>query len=293
MKQKIILCKGLPASGKSFWAKQYCIDNPDFKRVNKDDVREKHGNQPWSSKLEKEYLKEERDNGLLYLSQKFNLIIDDTNFNSIHEEYWKGIAEEKGYDFEVKFFDVDLKTCLQRNALRANPVPEVAIRSMHSKYIRLAPKFDDRVILKQDMSLRKAIIVDMDGTLALINGRSPYDTTKVNTDKCNTDLKYLIESWFLSFHDPLGCAVIILSGREDKCMDDTKKWLNDNRIFHTHIFMRKSGDFRADEIVKKEIYEAEIKDKFYVNAVFDDRNKVVKMWRDLGLLCCQVYYGDF
>jgi predicted kinase len=293
MKQKIILTRGLPASGKSFWAKQYCIDNPDFKRVNKDDVREKYPDDTWSSKNEKKYLEEERVNGKLYLSQGFSLIVDDTNFNKIHEDFWKEVADDLKCDFEIKVFDTDLKTCLQRNALRAKPVPEVAIRSMYNKYVRLAPKFDDRFILNQDIRLRKAIIVDMDGTLALINGRSPYDTTKVSTDKCNEDLAYLIESWSLSFFDPMGCAVIILSGREDKAMDDTKKWLEDNGIYFTHIFMRKSGDFRPDEVIKKEIYEAEIKDKFYVNAVFDDRNKVVKMWRDLGLLCCQVYYGDF
>lgn len=293
MKQKILMLKGIPGSGKSFYRKQFVLDNPNWKYVNKDEVRLEFPEETWSSQNEKKYLNLERNRGIDYLIQGFNLIVDDTNFNTTHEDYWRNIAEEKDYDFEIKFFDTPLKTCIERNALRANPVPEVAIRSMHSKYVKNAPKFDDRLILKQDMGLRKAIIVDMDGTLALINGRSPYDTTKVDTDKCNEDLKYLIESWALSFKDPQGCAVIILSGREDKAMDDTKAWLNKNRVSHTHIFMRKSGDFRPDEVVKKEIYEAEIKGKFYVNAVFDDRNKVVKMWRDLGLLCCQVYYGDF
>jgi len=293
MKQKILMLKGIPGSGKSFYRKQFILDNPNWKHVNRDEIRLEFPEETWSSQNEKKYLNLEHTRGIEYLNQGFNLILDNTNFNTIHEDYWKSIAEEKGCDFEIKVFDTDLKTCLQRNALRAKPVPEVAIRSMYNKYVRLAPKFDDRVILKQDISLRKAIIVDMDGTLALINGRSPYDTTKVNTDKCNEDLAYLIESWALSFYDPMSYAVIILSGREDKAMDDTKKWLEDNGITFTHIFMRKTGDFRPDEVVKKELYEANIKDKFYVNAVFDDRNKVVKMWRDLGLLCCQVYYGDF
>ena len=59
------------------------------------------------------------------------------------------------------------------------------------------------------------------------------------------------------------------------------------------LIMRKQGDFRADDIVKKELYETYLKDKFNVLCVFDDRDKVVKMWREEGILCNQVYYGDF
>ena len=43
----------------------------------------------------------------------------------------------------------------------------------------------------------------------------------------------------------------------------------------------------------KELYEKYIKDSYNVLCVFDDRQKVVDMWREEGLLCCQVYYGDF
>jgi hypothetical protein len=57
--------------------------------------------------------------------------------------------------------------------------------------------------------------------------------------------------------------------------------------------MRTEGDHRSDDIVKKEIYEKRIAPQYDVVIVFDDRDKVVKMWRDLGLLCGQVYYGDF
>jgi hypothetical protein len=57
--------------------------------------------------------------------------------------------------------------------------------------------------------------------------------------------------------------------------------------------MRKSGDYRKDYEVKKEIYETYIKDKFNVLCVLDDRQSVVDMWRSLGLTCLQVNYGDF
>ena len=52
MEQKIILCKGLPGSGKSTWSKQYCIDNPEFVRINKDDIRELIGSPKFSREIE-------------------------------------------------------------------------------------------------------------------------------------------------------------------------------------------------------------------------------------------------
>lgn len=90
----------------------------------------------------------------------------------------------------------------------------------------------------------------------------------------------------------------------DDCREITTQWINDNIYRHKwtnmgiqeenwKLLMRAKGDHRSDDVVKKEIWETKIKPWWDVVAVFDDRDKVVKMWRDLGLLCCQVYYGDF
>jgi hypothetical protein len=57
--------------------------------------------------------------------------------------------------------------------------------------------------------------------------------------------------------------------------------------------MRDEGDHRSDEVVKKEIYENYIAPWWDVVCVFEDRNRVVKMWRDIGLLVAQVWDGDF
>jgi hypothetical protein len=59
------------------------------------------------------------------------------------------------------------------------------------------------------------------------------------------------------------------------------------------LFMRKSGDYRKDSVVKKEIYERHIKEDFNVEFVLDDRDQVVKMWREQGLVCLQVAEGNF
>ncbi|NDD85793.1 polynucleotide kinase, partial [bacterium] len=87
--------------------------------------------------------------------------------------------------------------------------------------------------------------------------------------------------------------VIIVSGRDDSCRDVTRKWLEDNYIPYDELHMRKTDDDRDDRIVKKEIFDAWIKDRYNVKFVLDDRNRVVEMWRSLGLKVLQVGEGDF
>lgn len=64
-------------------------------------------------------------------------------------------------------------------------------------------------------------------------------------------------------------------------------------VSHYTLIMRKQGDHRKDTIYKEEVYHAQIENDFDVVAVFEDRDQTTKMWRDLGLLTCQVYYGNF
>ena len=57
--------------------------------------------------------------------------------------------------------------------------------------------------------------------------------------------------------------------------------------------MRPEGDTRKDAILKREIYEREIRNRYNVAYVLDDRDQTVRVWRDLGLTCLQVADGDF
>lgn len=71
------------------------------------------------------------------------------------------------------------------------------------------------------------------------------------------------------------------------------KFLANNSIEIDVLLMRKTADNRKDFIVKKEIFDAEIRHKYQTEFVLDDRNQVVDMWRnELKLPCFQVYYGD-
>jgi hypothetical protein len=85
----------------------------------------------------------------------------------------------------------------------------------------------------------------------------------------------------------------VVARRDDSCRQATAAWLSDNGINHHKMLMRKAGDNRRDSIIKEEIFWDEIEPHYNVVCVLDDRDQVVEMWRDLGLKCLQVEYGNF
>jgi hydroxymethylpyrimidine pyrophosphatase-like HAD family hydrolase len=162
---------------------------------------------------------------------------------------------------------------------------------------------DDRKMLEWDSSKRKAIIVDIDGTLALRNNRSPFDYEKASGDTADFRVCDIIKALIESDRD---YEVFFLTGREgtDECRRITSEWINDHvypKQGHNGflpkdnwtLLMRPEGEYLPDEVIKKKIWEEKIKPWYDVVAVFDDRDRVVKMWRDEGLLCLQPYWGDF
>jgi predicted kinase len=133
--QKIIFLRGLPGSGKSTWAKQYCLDNPDFVRINKDDIRILLGNFPFSNKFENQVLAFQRQVGCTILSLGKSIIVDDTNFAEKHWQYWSEISESMGISVEIKFFDTPLWECIERDLNREYSVGKSVICSMYNKYL--------------------------------------------------------------------------------------------------------------------------------------------------------------
>lgn len=134
----------------------------------------------------------------------------------------------------------------------------------------------------------KAIIVDIDGTLAHMGDRSPYDPTKYHEDTVHAVIADIVV-----VYRSHGYEIIVCSGRDDDYYDTTAKWLTNNKIPFDVLLMREAGDKREDSIIKKELYLRFIKPKYDVHFVLDDRDRVVKMWREQGLKCLQVAEGDF
>ena len=140
--------------------------------------------------------------------------------------------------------------------------------------------------------LPKAVIVDIDGTIASRNERSPYDMTRVVEDAPVPQIIQLVK--ILAEN---GYKIIFVSGRTEDGRQETDRWFMyhmPESIDTSILYMRKVGDNRNDAVVKKEIYLEHIHDKYDVLLTIDDRDRVVSMWRtELGLTCLQVNYGNF
>ena len=165
---------------------------------------------------------------------------------------------------------------------RPNSVGARVITDMHFR--RVEPTKEVQVYAP---NCPDAIVVDLDGTLALHNGRSPYDFEAVLSDSLNVPLEKVITRLAHSH------LVIICTGRPDSCRLDTIAWLSKFGIRYGALHMRKTDDVKPDHVVKLEIFQNYIEPFYNVTAVFDDRNQVVDMWRRQGLLVCQVNQGDF
>lgn len=131
---KLIMLKGLPASGKSTWAKEHVQENPGFRRVNKDDIRSmvyegtRNNHEHETIAIRDMLIKFWMDNG-------YDIIVDDTNFNSYHEKRLRQLAEAGGYEFEIKIFNTPLQECIDRDSGRYwTQVGEDVIRDMYKKY---------------------------------------------------------------------------------------------------------------------------------------------------------------
>lgn len=280
-RRKLLMLKGLPASGKSTYAKE--LESKGWARVNKDDIR-KEFFPDYTFKDEKEVVYMEDAEIIAELREGNNVVVDDTNFAPKHQQRLEKIAKEEDADFEVLFIDTPLEECIKRNRKRANNVPMEAILNMYRKYI--APYREEHV--KYNDALDEAILVDIDGTLAHIdsdNPRSPYDASRAMEDVLDDAVSVLASMCYQH-----GYRVIILTGRHSGHLQVTKDWLAANGVEYDEIHCRDEEDTRADYIVKKELFEQHVKDKYNVKFVVDDRPQVCRMWRSLGLKTLQV--GD-
>lgn len=293
-KQKIILTRGLPASGKSTWAVEYVKNsNGKAKRVNKDLLREMIDAGIYS-KTNEQMILNARDNLICNFIEggAETIIVDDTNFEEKHFDNIKGLTDafnnlgRHNITVEYKdFLDVPLEDCLHRDSLRPKPVGEKVIKSMHQRYILPTIK-EGPVVNKKG----NAIIVDIDGTLAHRCDRQWFDYSKVDQDDLDVTVDGIVRAYAKK-----GYTILIVSGREgtEECRSKTLSWLDKHKIPYYDLMMRKQGDYRRDSIVKEEIYNNYIKDKFDVEFVLDDRQAVVDKWREMGLKCLQVAPGQF
>lgn len=272
---RLMMLQGLPASGKTTYAKELAAKG--WVRVNKDDLRAMLHDSKWSQNNEKAVLAGRDLIIRAALTAKRNVVVDDTNFAPKHEATLRALAKEYHADFEIRSFDTDVEECITRDLKRANSVGERVIRQMYRRYVN-PPK------QRPVSNLPRAAIFDIDGTLAIMGNRSPYDWPKVGEDKRNPEV---IELLYMMLEG--GFAILLFSGRDSVCRPQTEKWLEENALPDSLLFMRPEGDTRKDVEVKREFYEEASKRYDIVYAV-DDRLQVCRLWHELGL--CLLRVGD-
>lgn len=290
--KKVIILRGLPGSGKSTYARQLLAETPGaYKRINRDDLRAMLDNGHWSKGNEK-FVKQVRDLLIITaLSEGKHVIVDDTNLALHNETRIREVVREyncthnDSAQVELKEMETPLEACIARDALRPNPVGAARIREMHRQFMADA----EQQLMQQDESLPRAIICDLDGTLALLNGRNPFDAAQCEKDLLNRPVAEVLKRM-----RDVGYKILLLSGRQAAHRQPTLNWLARHEIPFDMLEMRATGDNRMDAVIKKELFDRHIRGRFFIEFVMDDRNQVVDLWRrDLGLPCFQVNYGDF
>lgn len=133
----------------------------------------------------------------------------------------------------------------------------------------------------------KAWIVDIDGTLALLGDRSPFNMAQVHRDKPNEPVVAVVRALSRDF------KIVLVSGRDERSRGATEAWMKHWNVPFDALYMRRDKDFRPDEVVKAQILERDLLPAYDIIGVIDDRQKVVDMWRARGLTCLQVAPGDF
>lgn len=299
MTQELVINRGIPASGKSTYAKQWVAQEPKRLRVNRDDIRMQLFNKGFD--VDEEFVTKIEDATIrTALQSGYSVIVDDCNIEPKYIKRFVGIAVSHNVTPRLQEHIISLDEAIKRNNIRWNTstegpfVPENVIVRMHSRMQKIGPvtvELPDSVELYVAKEFTpQAIIVDVDGTIAHRNpnGRGPFDWMRVDEDTVIHPVANLVRDQYMT-----GLEVIVVSGRDSICYGKTHAWLCNNGIPFDKLFMRPQGDMRKDSIVKREIFDNHIRNEYNVQYVLDDRQQVVDMWRSLGLTCLQVDYGDF
>lgn len=303
---RVHITTGLPASGKTTRAMELLADaKGSIRRVNLDSIRTMldgpAAHDVWSHRHEGVAQDVQAAAVRACLAQGFDVIVDNTHLGARSlSAVRKVFAEFDDLAFAVHdFTDVPLEECLRRDALRENPVGEEAIRRLDKRHQgaakgewKLTPEWlADRFVPTSyvaDASLPKALLVDIDGTLALNVSRGPYDFERCGEDSLNDPVAEAVSLYAANGH-----RIILLSGRGNEYRPQTEGWLGAHAVPYDELWMRPAGDTRRDDVVKAELFDAHVRDRYAVSHSLDDRDRCIRLWRQMGLSSWQVAPGNF
>lgn len=311
---KLSITVGLPGSGKTTKAKEIAALNPlNTILVSRDDLRFLlyNGEGILDSTLENYITKVQKDIVKSGLKAGKHVVVHDMNLRAKYRKQWAEIARDLGAEFNIiDCTQVSVAECMSNDQHRfergGRRVGKDVILSLSHKFknelkadtwkpykLYPAEAFQPKVSydkVEWEPGLPKAIIVDIDGTVADCTGvRNPYDETKYHLDQPKEDVIRLIRD----LHYVCGYKVIFVSGRHEDHMNVTEEWLYEHvKVPIEGLFMRYERG-TEDSVIKAELFDRHIRGRYNNVCVFDDRDRVVEMWRSLGLLTNQVQKGEF
>lgn len=302
MSQVLLVVRGIPASGKSFFAKKWAQeDSLNRARVNRDDIRfANFGSYVLPPELEGIVTKLELAQVDILLKAGKSVVIDNQNLRAKYLKPYLQLAEKYNAVVLHKDFPIELKEALARNAARERQVDEDYLKKVFQNFIRKGsfpafPILDSSIggvegIYVPDESKPTAILLDVDGTAMKMSAdRGPFDWHKVLLDTPNKPVVEAVKALQSAGH-----KIIVMSGRDESCKEDTLLQLEDAGIVVEAIFMRPEGDDRKDNLVKDELFNSYVRTEYNVLFALDDRDQVVDHYRQkLGLTVFQVDYGNF
>jgi predicted kinase len=300
---ELVILRGLPGSGKTTHAETLAFLDGG-RVVGRDHIRALTGikNGVGSRKQEDEISKVQDQLITAGLLSGQNVYVDDINLKAAYVKRLIRLAVHLGASWSIEDLTyIPLTECLRRNAARSRVVPSDVIRSYHKRFIEgkgfplpvpdgvFDPKLAPVKPYMPDETKPSVVLIDIDGTVALMNGRKPHDYDRVSEDLPNIPVIHVVRSVISQ-----GLHPVFLSGRPDSCEEATGFWIN-KHVYSgpRHLLMRRTGDFRADFEVKMELFDQHIRDTFNVRYALDDRNQVVDMYRAMGITVLQVAPGNF
>lgn len=238
-----------------------------------------------------------------------DIVIDRMNFDKKQRERYLEPAKIHGYTTEIIVFHESFKTCLMRCVARTNHPTikdqDTAMKALHmffSKYERIEDNEADKVVrLWPEGSKPLAIAVDLDGTLCDIEHRLHFVTQDkpdwksffegIKDDKVNNWCYDLVKA----YSEYTGNSVVLCSGRPNDYRQLTQDWLSKvtPNLYYDNLFMREQGDYRSDAIIKQIILDFEIRTRYNLDFVVDDRPVVCRMWRNNNIICLQCNDKEF
>lgn len=304
-KRKLILCRGIQASGKSTWAKAWVKEDPEHRvRFNNDDIRNMLG-EYWVPSREGMVTELKRSFACEATRKGYDIVVDNMNLNPKEVKWWEDVISVANsttdfhYELEFKDFFISVEECIRRDAMREQPMGAKVIKDTWRRYQAFIIKENIKKSLENKVKyvagLPTAIIADMDGTLSLnTTGRPFYGDGAAEGMLTDIENGAVVAS-IRAMCDGIDAELIVLTGREDtpEIRKATYNWLDEHYLLPDKLLMRPKGDYSPAQECKRAIYKKYIEGNYNVLAVFDDSQKCVDMWREEGLTCFQPNDGKF